>query len=51
MAKMTTCPCGWVLISPNGDDDVIKHVSIHLADHHPGTTLTKDEMRKKIINL
>ena len=48
MAKMLTCACGWTVISPQGEDDVKKHTMIHLADTHPGTTITGEEIRKMI---
>ena len=48
MAKMTSCPCGWTLISPQGDDDIKKHMRIHLADTHPGTSMTDDEIGNTI---
>jgi predicted small metal-binding protein len=51
MAKMTTCPCGWIVISPQGEDDAIKHTAIHLRAHHPGTEITDDEMHKKVISV
>jgi hypothetical protein len=32
MAKLITCPCGWTIISPQGEDDVRKHAAIHMRD-------------------
>jgi hypothetical protein len=46
MAKMMSCDCGWTLISPMGEDDVMKHGMKHVADAHPGTNFTDDEMMK-----
>ena len=51
MAKMATCPCGFTIISPMGEDDVLNHIRKHLTDHHPGTVTTDDEIRKKVFNL
>ncbi len=51
MAKMTTCPCGWTLISPVGEEDVIRHLKLHLSETHPGNSSTEEDMRKKIVNL
>jgi hypothetical protein len=51
MAKMATCPCGWVLISPQGEQDAVKHTAIHLKHHHPGTELTNEEIRKKVLSV
>ena len=51
MAKMATCPCGWVVISPLGEGDAVKHTAIHLKLHHPGTELTNEEMRKKVLSV
>lgn len=48
MGSMTTCPCGWTLMSPLGDEDVKKHTLIHLRDAHPGTSVTDEEMKQKI---
>ncbi len=48
MADMVTCACGWTVISPQGRNDVKKHVFIHLNDSHPGTVLAPDEMEKMI---
>ncbi len=48
MAKMSTCPCGFTVISPRGDEDVKKHMSIHLKDAHPGTSMTDEEIGKTI---
>jgi len=48
MAKMSTCPCGFTVISPRGDEDVKKHMSIHLKDAHPGTSMTEEELGKTI---
>jgi hypothetical protein len=51
MAKMSTCPCGFVVISPVGEDDVLSHIRKHLTDNHPGMVSTDDEIRKKILSL
>jgi hypothetical protein len=51
MAKMNNCPCGWTIISPLGEDDVVMHTKIHLAQTHPGMAITEDEIRKKLITL
>jgi predicted small metal-binding protein len=48
MAKMVSCPCGWTLISPQGDEDVKKHTMIHVQDTHPGMTMTQDDLTKMI---
>ncbi len=48
MAKMVTCACGWTLISPQGEEDVKKHITIHLSDSHPGTVMTREEIAKEI---
>jgi predicted small metal-binding protein len=51
MAKMISCPCGWTLISPQGDEDIKKHAMIHAKDCHPGLTTTQDEIAKLIKNV
>ena len=48
MAKMATCACGWTVISPVGDEDVKKHILIHLRDTHPGTKISEDEIKAMI---
>jgi predicted small metal-binding protein len=48
MAKMVSCPCGWTLISPQGDEDIKKHTMIHVQDTHPGMTMTQDDLTKMI---
>jgi predicted small metal-binding protein len=48
MAHMTTCPCGWTVISPQGQEDVKKHLGLHLRDTHPGTSVTDEEIGKMI---
>lgn len=48
MAKMLTCPCGWTIISPQGDEDVKKHIMIHVKDIHPGTIMKEEELGKMI---
>jgi hypothetical protein len=45
---MISCPCGWTLISPQGDEDIKKHTMIHAKDLHPGLTETEDEFVKMI---
>ena len=42
MAKMITCMCGWTIISPLGDADVLRHTQLHLKDNHPGTDHDRD---------
>ncbi|MDA4114216.1 MAG: hypothetical protein OK474_09240 [Thaumarchaeota archaeon] len=46
MAKMGVCACGWTVISPLGQEDIKKHVMIHLKDNHPGTILTDEDIRR-----
>lgn len=48
MAKMMTCMCGWTIISPLGDSDVIKHTQLHLAENHPGTSMTPMDLQRMI---
>jgi len=51
MAKMITCACGWTVISPQGEEDAIKHTTLHLKDVHPGTVITREEMKQMIKNV
>jgi hypothetical protein len=48
MAKMLSCPCGWTLISPLGEEDVKKHAMIHSKDCHPGLISTEEDVAKMI---
>ena len=48
MANMATCACGWTVISPQGAEDVKKHVMIHVGDAHPGTKVSEGEIRNMI---
>jgi len=45
MATMITCPCGWTVISPQGEDWAVKHIRIHLTDIHPEISMTDAEIR------
>ncbi len=51
VATMLTCPCGWTLISPQGENDALKHMKTHLSDTHPGTSMTDDEITKMMRNV
>jgi hypothetical protein len=46
MAKMMSCDCGWTLITPMGEGDLMKHAKMHVADAHPGMMLSDAEMMK-----
>jgi predicted small metal-binding protein len=46
MAKLMTCACGWTLISPLGEEDIVKHTMLHLKENHPGSAMTPAELRK-----
>jgi predicted small metal-binding protein len=48
MGKMSTCPCGFIVISPQGEEQVIKHMALHLRDVHPGSSMSEDEIRKTV---
>lgn len=45
---MATCPCGWTVISPQGEEQAAKHSRIHLQDVHPEASLTEAEILKMI---
>ena len=45
---MVTCPCGWTVISPQGEEEATKHIRIHLQDIHPETSITDEEIAKMI---
>ena len=48
MAKKITCPCGWTLTSPLGDEDIKKHTMIHARETHPGEVHTEEDIVKSI---
>ncbi|MBI3859117.1 MAG: hypothetical protein HY296_02595 [Thaumarchaeota archaeon] len=48
MAEMATCPCGWMVISPQGEEQAMKHSRMHMADVHPEASLTDAEIMKMI---
>ena len=48
MGHMFTCSCSWTLITQEGEGDLIMHVRIHLADAHPGTTMSDEDIRKVV---
>ena len=41
---MITCACGWTVISPQGEEQAVKHIRIHLQDIHPETSITDAEI-------
>jgi predicted small metal-binding protein len=47
---MGTCPCGFTVISPR-EDEVVKHIKLHLSEHHPGTTQTEAEIQKTLVTV
>ena len=48
MGHMFTCSCNWTLITQEGEDDLIAHVRIHVADAHPGTVMSDEDIRKAV---
>ena len=46
MAKMMSCECGWTMITPMGEGDLMKHVKMHMMDAHPGMNMSDDQMMK-----
>jgi len=46
-----TCPtCGWTVISPFGDDDIMQDVILHSKNHHGGgVNQSNTEIVKKSI--
>lgn len=46
-----TCPtCGWTVISPFGDDDIMEDVILHSKNHHSGgvTQSNAETVKKRI---
>jgi predicted small metal-binding protein len=50
MGKMGTCPCGFTVISPR-EDEVVKHIKLHLSEHHTGTVQTEAEIQKTLVTV
>jgi hypothetical protein len=49
MAKLLSCAaCGWTLISPQGENDVKKHIMQHFADAHPGMRVGEAEFKAMV---
>jgi len=48
MGHMFTCSCSWTIITQEGEDDLKMHIKIHLADAHPGTTMSDEDIRRAI---
>ncbi len=49
MSKTLTvdCPCGWTMTTPHGEDDFVKHVSLHVKDVHPDMeSMNREEILK-----
>jgi hypothetical protein len=46
MAKMMSCECGWTLITPMGEGDLMKHAKMHVADAHPKMKVSDADMMK-----
>ncbi len=46
MGNMFNCPCGWTLITQEGEEDLKMHVKMHLADAHPGRGMSDEDIRK-----
>jgi predicted small metal-binding protein len=49
--KTFSCPCGWTLTTPTGEDDIVKHVNMHVKDFHKDMKTTREEIVKKIKNV
>lgn len=49
--KSFTCPtCGWTVITPFGDDDIVEHAILHSKQHHSGglTRSNVEAVKKRI---
>ena len=46
MGKMMSCDCGWTMITPMGEGDLMKHAKIHVKDAHPGMKMSDSDMMK-----
>jgi predicted small metal-binding protein len=48
LGQMFTCTCSWTLITQEGEEDLKMHIKIHMADAHPGTEMSDEDVRKAI---
>jgi predicted small metal-binding protein len=46
MAKAMMCDCGWTIVSPAGEADVMKHAKMHVMDAHPGMKISDQDFKK-----
>ncbi len=49
-----TCPAdGWTIITPYGEDDLMKHVDMHSKDHHADMPMTEEQIKgiTKTVNM
>jgi predicted small metal-binding protein len=52
--KQFSCPvCGWTLITPKGEEDLMKHVDMHGKEYHADMPMTPDQVRSatKTVNM
>lgn len=47
-AKQFTCSCGWTLISPVGEDDVLKYAEMHANEYHADMNLGREQLKGSI---
>ena len=47
MGTIFSCPvCGWTVVSPEGEADVLKHAEMHAKDAHAAMNLTAADIKK-----
>ena len=44
MGNMFNCPCGWTLITQEGEEDLKMHIRMHLTDAHAETSMSDEEI-------
>ncbi|HEY3420698.1 MAG TPA: hypothetical protein VGK23_09115 [Methanomassiliicoccales archaeon] len=47
-ALQFNCPCGFSLITPNGMEELMKHVTAHKSDRHPDMNLSQKQLDSMI---
>jgi hypothetical protein len=49
-----TCPvCGWTVITPKGEEDLMKHVDMHGTEYHVAMAMDPDQIIRmtKTVNM
>lgn len=51
-AKQLTGPvCGFTVITPHGEEELMNHVGMHEEDEHPDMQMTPDQVKSLVKNV